>query len=246
MNDLINIEDFSFRYGKSQVLNHINFTIYEHEIIGLLGENGSGKTTFLDCLYGFHGAMQTIELFSTHPSLDNPSIKQNVSYIQDTPNLLDYVTAEQYIKFICQIEKIDYEVRLHEVQGMIDLFDLTNDYKRKLIKYYSFGMKKKIQLIGEFLLHRRLIMIDEPTNGLDVKMIIHLKELIKKEYEKRPTTFLISSHNINFLEDVCHRVCLFHHHEIVKTLVMSKDVDLETAFLDVIKGNGMDVYAHDY
>ena len=106
MENVIDVNDFSFFYGDKPVLEHVSFHIAKGEIIGLLGENGSGKTTFLDSLYGFHGKQEAILILSTNPVIDNQMIKENVSYIQDTPNLLDYLTAEQYIKFICHIETL--------------------------------------------------------------------------------------------------------------------------------------------
>lgn len=233
METIIDINNLSFSYGNKLILDKLCFNIHKGEIIGLLGENGSGKTTFLDCLYGFHGEEKSIRIFSTTPAMDNNIIKQRVSYIQDTPNLLDYLTAEQYILFICHLENIDFDEKRNEIINLIKTFDLFDEYKTKLIKEYSFGMKEKIQIIGELFLHKDLLMIDEPTNGLDIRMIISLKKIIKDERSERGSTLLVSSHNTQFLEDVCDRVLLFDKQRIAKDIILTRGLNLESEFLNI-------------
>lgn len=181
MKSIIEVNEFNFQYGSKKVLEDVSFHVEEGELIGLLGENGSGKTTLLDCLYGFHGEMKSIKVFDTTPMIDSQIMKAKVSYIQDSPNLLNYLTAQQYLSFICKIEKLNYQEKIEEIMQLIKLFNLEEEFDRKLLKDYSFGMKKKIQMIGEFFLHKPFMIIDEPTNGLDVRMIILLKDLIRKE-----------------------------------------------------------------
>lgn len=235
METIVKVDGLHFSYGSKQVLNDINFEIGKAEIIGLLGENGSGKTTLLDCLYGFHEGNKAIHVLSVSPTIDNPIIKKRVSYIQDTPALLDYLTAKQYLQFLCDLENISYQNKKDEIVELIRRFDITEDYTNKLLKDYSFGMKKKIQVIGEFLLHKELIIIDEPTNGLDVRMIMLLKELIREGNKTHHTTFVISSHNTTFLEDICNRVLLFHDKKMIKNLKLNESMNLETEFIMATK-----------
>ncbi len=230
MNEIINVMNFNFSYGSHQVLNGLNFTAQKGEVVGLLGENGSGKTTFLNSLCGFNGKQNSIEVLGTIPTLDNDSIKQNISYILDTPNLLDYLTAHQYLDFLLKVENIKYKSVEDDIIMLLKSFDIESEYDTKLLKNYSFGMKKKIQIIGELILRKPLLIIDEPTNGLDIKMIILLKNLLKKQNKDFNSTIIVSSHNASFLEDVCGRVVLFGEKKIVKNIVMEKDVDLEYEF----------------
>ncbi|MGX8850432.1 ABC transporter ATP-binding protein [Amedibacillus sp. YH-ame10] len=235
MEKIINVTNLNFSYSSKEVLKQINFDIKKGEIIGLLGENGSGKTTLLDCLYGFLDSSGAISVMYKRPNVNDDDFKKRISYIQDFPNLLDYLTAEQYIAFICKLEDINYNLKKDEIYHLIELFDLCEDYKTKLIKDFSFGMKKKIQIIGEMILHKELIFIDEPTNGLDIKMIILLKKLIKAESKKYSSTMIISSHNTQFLEEVCDRVLVFDKHYIVKEIELSNEVNLESEFLNIKK-----------
>lgn len=228
---IIEIENFNFSYGDNLVLEDINFDVKKGEIIGLLGENGSGKTTLLNSIYGINGYTENIKVFSEYPELDNKVIKNKVSYIQDTPQLLDYLTAKQYLSFICNIENIAYEGLKDNIMNLINVFNLENDYTNKLIKDYSFGMKKKIQIIGDLILHRDIVIIDEPTNGLDIRMIILIKDLIHKENQLNKTTFIISSHNTKFLKDVCNKVLLFNNKKIERIIEIDLEMDLDFEFI---------------
>lgn len=231
MEKVINVKDFSFCYGVKKVLNNINISIKEGEIIGLLGENGAGKTTLLNCIYGILGKFDEINVLSTTPCIDNEIIKTNISYIEDTPNLLDYLTADQYLHFICKIEDIDFNNIKNEINTLILKFNLEMDYSNKLLKDYSFGMKKKIHFIGNLIQKKKIILIDEPTNGLDIGMVILLKKLIKEKSVKEHTTMLISSHNTGFLKDICDRVLLFNKGEIIKDICIDEQTNLELEFL---------------
>lgn len=233
MEYIIDVENFKFSYGDKVILENVNFHVKQGEIIGLLGENGAGKTTLIDCLYGFHGEIETIKILSHVPDLNDTLMKKNISYIQDTPNMLDYLTAKQYLNFICNIEKEDKKEKSEEIESFIKLFHLEESYSTKLMKDYSFGMKKKIQFISEIFLHKKLLMIDEPTNGLDISMIILLKETLRNENKKYHTTMLISSHNTQFLQDVCNRVLVFDDKQLVKDILISKQIDLESEFLRI-------------
>lgn len=233
MEAILEIKNFDFNYGNKKILDDISFSVSCGEIVGLLGENGAGKTTLIDSIYGFHGDMRSIKVFSNTSSINNPILKKKISYVQDTPNLLDYLTAKQYLNFICYIEQENKSKKSEEIDELISQFHLKDSYSSKLLKDYSFGMKKKIQLISEIILHKEFLMIDEPTNGLDISMIILLKELIRKENNINKTTILISSHNTKFLQDICHRVLIFDDKKIVKDMILSEGVDLETEFLKI-------------
>lgn len=235
MSTIITVEDFTFSYHVKNILRNVNISINEGDIVGLLGENGAGKTTLLNCLYGTLGKHEEIRILSTIPDLDNEMIKNNVAFIEDEPNLLGYLTAEQYLKFICRIEEIDHGAMEDSIRKLILKFALEDAYHSKLLKNYSFGMKKKIHFIGNLLQDKKLFLIDEPTNGLDVGMIISLKEMLIEKNKKANTTMLISSHNTAFLKDICHKVLLFEEGEIVKTIDIEENTDLEREFLNMKK-----------
>lgn len=237
MNEIININHFTFSYDTKIILNDINIQVFEGEIVGLLGENGAGKTTLLNCIYGFLGEQKEIKILSSTPCLDNEIIKNNVGFIEDTPVLLDYLTADQYLRFICKIENISIDKVQNKIDELILKFKLKEEYTNKLLKDYSFGMKKKIHFIGNLIKDNSILLIDEPTNGLDITAIIYLKQIIKNLSQKNKTTILISSHNLDFINAVCNRVLIFNNGRINKDLSLNENINLEQEFLDTkLKG----------
>ena len=169
--------------------------------------------------------------------MDNEIIKNNVGFIEDTPVLLDYLTADQYLRFICKIENISIDKVQNKIDELILKFKLKEEYTNKLLKDYSFGMKKKIHFIGNLIKDNSILLIDEPTNGLDITAIIYLKQIIKNLSQKNKTTILISSHNLDFINAVCNRVLIFNNGRINKDLSLNENINLEQEFLDTkLKG----------
>lgn len=232
--DLI-VNDLQFSYRNERTLRDVNFKIEKSEVIGLLGVNGSGKTTLLNCIYGFLDPKNSITLLGQSPSLDNVIIKRDVSFIQDSPSLLEYLTAEQYLKFLFNINSLNYDEHKDNIFRLLEIFSLVKYYKNKLIKEYSFGMKKKLHLISEISLNKKFIIIDEPTNGLDIESIYNLKKIIKEVNSDYDTTMLISSHNVNFLTETCTRALICSNNTISRDIILDVSTNLEEEFLREFK-----------
>lgn len=141
------------------------------------------------------------------------------------------MTGIEYLDFLCRCENIPYveEEWLQELA----FFEML-DAKDVLIKKYSFGMKKKIQILSEMKLHKPICLFDEPTNGLDIKMILNLKAYLQKIKKEREMTLILSSHNASFLESVCDRVLLFYGGVLLKDIPICADTDLEKIYLSVV------------
>jgi len=230
---IVNNLDFSYR--NELTLKNVSFMIKKGEVVGLLGVNGSGKTTLLNCIYGFLNPKNTITLLGQTPSLDSVTIKNNVAYIQDSPSLLEYLTAEQYIKFLFSINSLNYVENQNKILRLLEIFSLKKNYRNKLIKEYSFGMKKKLHLVSEILLCKEFIIIDEPTNGLDIESIFNLKKIIREINSEYDTTMLISSHNVNFLMETCNRALICSNNTITRDIQLDKSINLEEEFLKEFK-----------
>lgn len=231
------VDNLEFSYRDEKTLRDVIFKIKKGEVVGLLGVNGSGKTTLLNCIYGFLDARNTITLLDQTPALDNVTIKKDVSYIQDSPVLLEYLTGEQYMKFLFNTHSLNYDDHKKEVARLLEIFALRDGYRNKLIKEYSFGMKKKLHLISEIVLKKRFIIIDEPTNGLDIESIFHLKELVKEINLDQDTTMIVSSHNVNFLLETCDRALICSDNTISRNIAIDPLVDLEEEFMNEIKSH---------
>ncbi|PKK38783.1 hypothetical protein ABB02_02089 [Clostridiaceae bacterium JG1575] len=241
VNQVIEIKDFSFSYGTQEVLKNCNLSVAAGEIVGFLGQNGSGKTTLLNCMAGFMGLQEQITIYGMHPSGNKDSFKKKISFIQDDPVLLDYLTGRQYIDFLLNIEGISKEVGKTELrEKLMKLFDMDQGMDHKLLAEFSHGMRKKTQLIGEMLVEKDLLFFDEPTNGLDISSSITLKKIIKTQKAKKDKTVVLSSHNTQFIKDTCDKVFFFHQGRVYPALLNLQTLDLEEEYLKIVQGEKYD------
>ncbi len=234
MKNVLDLQHYSFSYGDKQVLKDVSLCLREGEILGLLGENGSGKTTLLNSIYGFIGKADL--LLNGQEGPNREQIQALVSYVEDSPNLLRHLSARQFLDFVIHSEKYPREEAWKEAEKLLALFKIEEADQNKLLKNYSFGMRKKIQLISELLLNKPLLMVDEPTNGLDIGMIIQLKRLFQKKRDKGGCALLISSHNTGFMEGLCDRVLLIYQGRIHQEIQMSAETRLEKIYSEVVEG----------
>lgn len=229
MKKQIEVEHFNFSYGTRNVLSNINFSVNEGEIVGVLGINGSGKTTLLNSIYGLNNKTNSI-LVSNKPV--DANTRKNISFIEDNPILVDYLNGKEYLEFVKQLNK---DRIISDYQPFIDTFNLDNDLENKVIKEYSHGMRKKIQITSELILNKKIFLIDEPTNGLDIEAILDFRNIIKNLSLDDKVTFIIASHDISFLEKVCDRVLILGHTKILKVISNVQPNTLEDIFVSTIE-----------
>lgn len=190
----------SYRNGKG--IFDITFAVEEGEVLGFLGPDGAGKTTILRHLMGF--AMPTTgEAFvdGLHCFKQRPEIQKNAGYLPEKPGLDEHMTGTAFIRFCAKMKKVKQMDRAEE---LIALFELDAEEK---IKNMSAEEKQKVGLVCAFLSDPKLVILDEPTNGLGSKMKEKLMDLILQEKEKG-TTILLSSREFELIERVCSRVAV--------------------------------------
>ncbi|MEI7026239.1 ABC transporter ATP-binding protein [Paenibacillus sp. y28] len=192
-------------YANQRGIRDVNLQLHEGDIYGLLGPNGAGKTTLLKLITGLVRPDQgTVVLFQG--AYGNPSEQglHHVGCMIEAADFYDFVTGQQYLELVARYHSStgpgDIEAALDEV-GL-------NHAKKDKIRGYSTGMKQKLALAAAILPKPRLVILDEPTNGLDVEGIVMFRKLITRLSRERSTTFLISSHMIHELEQLCNRVGL--------------------------------------
>ncbi|MBO8427563.1 MAG: ABC transporter ATP-binding protein [Firmicutes bacterium] len=236
MGEVIKIQNLYKSYGDKEVIKGISLTTYSGEVFGFLGKNGVGKSTTIDCMVGIK-SFNKGEIFINGYSITKKPIeaKKTFGYVNSEPLCYETMTGREYLAFIASIYKIpnkDFKFYLNKYSLM---FDIANDLDR-LIKEYSHGMKQKISLIASVIFNPKLLILDEPTVGLDVMVANTLNNLIL-DLKRNNKGVFVTSHNIDFVKKVCDRVSIINNGRIVYLLDLDKRNDyrqnLENIFLSV-------------
>jgi ABC-2 type transport system ATP-binding protein len=205
---ILTIDNLHKRYGSIQALKNVSFEIKKGNVYGILGPNGSGKSTTLGIVLNvvnktsgqyswFGGTMQT------HDAL------KKVGAIIERPNFYPYMTAEENLKLVCKIKNIDYS----KIQEKLELVGL-NDRKTSKFSTFSLGMKQRLAIASALLNDPEILILDEPTNGLDPQGIHQIRDIIK-QIAAKGTTILLASHLLDEVEKVCTHVLVLRKGEIL-------------------------------
>jgi len=193
-----------------KALNNVNISVNKGEIFGLLGPNGAGKTTLIQILTTLLHPTSGFALIGGHNILKNPlKAKRQISLMLGAKMLYSRITGYDNLKFFCKIYKVPYNrERIYKAAKFFDLEAWLDQYVEK----YSSGMKMKLALCRTFLLNRPILFLDEPTQGLDVR----LKKEIVERIKKLNKTILLTSHDMGVAEKLCDRIAFINKGEIVK------------------------------
>lgn len=190
---IVEVNNLNKSYGKHKVLNYLSFKIEKPQVLALIGPNGSGKSTLMNCMMNLI-SFDSGEIEILGKSNKNYEIFREVSFLKDNRVLYPYLTGFDHLKYICDIQKIPQE----RIDQVIELADIGSFYK-KIVSSYSLGMKQRLLLAMALCNNPKLILMDEPLNGLDTDSIFKFRDLIKNLGENN-TTILISSHSLNELD----------------------------------------------
>jgi len=200
----IKVENISKTYGKQAVLDQLSFEVEENTICGFLGLNGAGKTTTFKLLNGLIEADSgAIEIFGQ--KIDRKNTSQDVKFLQDVPEFYAYMTAREYLKFICDLNGIaNSKEKITETLELVGL----SDAKNKRIGKFSRGMKQRIGIASTIIANPKVLMLDEPVSALDPigrKEVFDLLESLKGKM-----TILFSTHIIEDVERVSDKIVMIH------------------------------------
>lgn len=190
---IVKVNNLNKSYGKHKVLNDLSFKIEKPQVLALIGPNGSGKSTLMNCMMNLI-SFDSGEIEILGKSNKNYEIFREVSFLKDNRVLYPYLTGFDHLKYICDIQKIPQK----RIDQVIELADIGSFYK-KIVSSYSLGMKQRLLLAMALCNNPKLILMDEPLNGLDTDSIFKFRDLIKNLGENN-TTILISSHSLNELD----------------------------------------------
>ena len=227
-NAILKCENLNKLIGKKQILKDVSFEVESGDILGFIGPNGAGKTTTIKLILGLQsissGSVQ-INGFDVKKNFEKAIEK--VGAIVENPDLYMYLSGYENLKLIANLYKTVSKSRIDEV---VKLVGLENRIKDKVSKY-SLGMRQRLG-IAQALLHKpNLLILDEPTNGLDPEGIKELRELIKDLAEKENMAIVISSHNLSELESFCNKVTIIKNGKIVETSTINEVKKVEHSYI---------------
>lgn len=207
----IEIRNYTKKINNNFVLDNINLSLDKGKIYGLVGENGSGKTMLLRAVCGLISPTEG-DVFVDGKKVGNGVYPDSVGLVIENVFLFEYMSAFKNLKMLNGISK--NKITDAEIKEWIKRFGLDPDDKRSL-KKYSLGMCQKVSLIQAFMNKPELIILDEPTNALDEKSVLFLKQLIK-DFKNRNITFVVASHDRETINDICDEIIEMRGGKIVK------------------------------
>lgn len=214
----IKIENLKKTYGGNTVIDIPEFTISDGQLIGLVGNNGAGKTTLMRLMLDLIKANEGRVLSNGNAVNEDFAWKQYTGSFVDKSFLIDFYTPEEFFQFIADAYDIDSETLEERLQEFMPLMRDEILGTGKLIREFSEGNRQKIGIIGAMIVHPELLILDEPFNYLDPSSQINIAKIIHQVNQKYGTTVLISSHNLNFISEICSRVVLMEKGKIIKDM----------------------------
>lgn len=206
----LEIIGLSKHYGAQTALDDINIQIESNEIIGLLGPNGAGKSTLMKSIAGVINIEQGNIFFNGKNIQENPvESKKNIGFLPENNPLYYEMYVQEYLSFVANIHQVSAE----KVNAVIDLVGITPE-KSKKISQLSKGYKQRVGLAQAIIHEPDLLILDEPTNGLDPNQILEIRQVIKEIGEQK--TVILSTHIMQEVEALCSRVILLHQGKIVQ------------------------------
>lgn len=221
------------KIGKNHIINGISFEVNSGEVLGLVGINGSGKSTLIKCIVGL------LPLTSGEVYINDYSVKKsftdaikNVGAVIENPDFYSFLSGYENLRLV---QNIYSGLTDEDLEKIIYLVGLENKITDK-VSSYSLGMKQRLGIARAILTKPKILILDEPTNGLDPKGMYDLKKLIK-DLSKKGIGIIISSHNLSDLEEICTKVSMIESGKIIKTVDINEikklNISLEDSFLNI-------------
>lgn len=210
---MIEVKNLVKRYENHLAVDHLNFSVEKGQIYGFLGPNGAGKSTTMNIMTGYLGATEGEVFINGYNILEEPEkAKRCIGYLPELPPLYMDMTVMEYLKFAAELKGIEKKKRKEDIAFVIQLTKLE-DVKQRLIKNLSKGYKQRVGLAQAVLGMPEIIILDEPTVGLDPKQIIEIRDLIKDLGKNH--TVLLSSHILSEVSAVCDHILIIAQGKLV-------------------------------
>jgi len=241
----LQVDGISKSFGPVQALTTVSFSVASGEIVGLLGPNGAGKSTTMRAILGLvppDGG--EIRLFGQNVTSDPAATKRLVGYVPESPALYEFLTGAEYLDFVADMYGLDPTTRADRIRQYLAGFELAG-HENSLISGYSQGMKQKVALIAALSHHPKLLLLDEPLNGLDPRSARITKDLLRNLAGHEGVAVLFSTHVLEIAQAICDRIVILDRGQVVAsgTVTALRDRaglsgrDLEEVFL-ALTGTG--------
>lgn len=210
---MIKLENVTKRYGNVIALDNVSFEINEGEIVGLLGPNGAGKSTTMNIITGFieqTSGKVTIDGYDTIKK--SQKAKKQIGYMPEGVPLYSDLTVKEFITYMAELKGVKRKDKKEKVQKALEDAGLEN-VQNKLTRNLSRGYKQRVSLAGTLVSDPKVIILDEPTVGLDPKQVTEIREVIKRLGKKH--TVILSSHILSEVSQICNRVIIINKGKIV-------------------------------
>lgn len=208
---MIEVKNLTKKYGDKEAVKGISFTVNDGEILGFLGPNGAGKSTTMNMLTGYISSTSGQILINGTDILEDPKkAKANIGYLPEIPPIYTDMTVDGYLNFMFDLKKCKLPRKAH----LNDVCNLTkiNDVRNRLIRNLSKGYRQRVGLAQALINNPPVLILDEPTVGLDPNQIIEIRSLIKKLGKKH--TVILSSHILPEIQAVCDRIIIINKGEV--------------------------------
>lgn len=210
---MIEVRNLVKKYGNHVAVNHLNFTVEKGKIYGFLGPNGAGKSTTMNMITGYIASTEGEIMIDGHNILEEPEVaKKKIGYLPEIPPLYLDMTVQEYLNFATELKMLPKEKRKANIEEVMSTTK-TIEVKNRLIKNLSKGYKQRVGLAQALLGYPEIIILDEPTVGLDPKQIIEIRDLIKSLGQKH--TVILSSHILSEVSAVCDHVLIIDKGKLV-------------------------------
>ena len=233
MSNVLNCENLCKNFGKRQILHNVSLELEQGDILGFIGPNGAGKTTTIKLILGLQG-ITSGKVYINGYDIEKQFTKaiEKVGAIVENPDMYMYLTGRENLKLVANMYK---GITEKDIEKVVKLVKLENRIDDKVSKY-SLGMRQRLG-IAQAILHKpNLLILDEPTNGLDPEGIKEMRELLVELAQTEKMAILISSHNLAELDNFCNKVCIIKNGKVIETSsieTIKKADDLNTKIFEI-------------
>ena len=233
MENILECKNLCKTFGKKQILHNVSFEIKKGDILGFIGPNGAGKTTTIKLILGLQSITSGKVLINGY-DVEKEFTKaiEKVGAIVENPDMYMYMSGYDNLKLVANMYKGITTKRIDEVVKLVKLENRINDKVSK----YSLGMRQRLGIAQAILHNPNLLILDEPTNGLDPEGIKEMRELLVELAKKEEMAILISSHNLAELDNFCNKICIIKNGEIIETneiTAIKKDIEHQQFIVEI-------------